>query len=140
MDLLSLARGAGASLREHIVGMYGEPGTHMFKAMVRRGEWKYIWIANGGAELLFNLAEDPCELRDLSADRRDLAAALRDAAAAACDAPGARDALDGGKLRAFAPQQPYPRRRCRQFDYSRGVRDWPARPQDVLEEFKRRHS
>jgi hypothetical protein len=38
------------------------PGTRHFKFMVRSGDWKYIWMANGGREQLFNVKEDPNEL------------------------------------------------------------------------------
>jgi len=137
IDLLGMLDGRAAP-RETLIGLYGEPGTHHFKAMVRRGQWKYIHIANGGREQLFDLGEDPAELRDLADELRDVACELRALAAAACDTPGARDALDGGDLRAFALQQAWQPQRCRQFDRSRGVSDFPADPADVLAEFRRR--
>jgi choline-sulfatase len=47
--------------RPALFGVYGPPGKHDFKAMMRQGDWKYIWIANGGRELLFNVRDDPGE-------------------------------------------------------------------------------
>jgi hypothetical protein len=50
--------------------------------------------------------------------------------------PGARDALDGEKLRAF-PFRERPRMRIYQFDRSRGVVGFPDRPEDALKGFDR---
>jgi choline-sulfatase len=137
-DVLGMLEGE-APPRETLVGMYGEPGSVHFKIMVRRGPWKYEFIANGAGELLFNLDDDPHELLDLSAVEAGVKAELRALAETACDRPGAREALDGsdgGGLRAF-PLQAYPPSRCLQFDGSRGVRGFPARPEDALAEYRR---
>jgi arylsulfatase A-like enzyme len=45
-------------------------------------------------------------------------------------ASGGAEALLGRRLRAF-PFQPRPRTRIYQFDGSRGIRGFPARPEDV---------
>jgi choline-sulfatase len=117
--------------RSHLVGMYGEPGTPRFKVMVRAGEYKYIYLANGAREQLFHLVSDRAELHNLATTRGDMVSPLRALAIQACHAPGARDGLDGDDLRAF-PHRERERRRIYQFDRSRGVTGFPARPQDVL--------
>jgi len=38
------------------------PGSEFFKVMVVKDEWKYIFMANGGREQLFNLQADPDEI------------------------------------------------------------------------------
>ena len=112
--------------------MYGEPGTPLFKIMIRQGDWKYIFLANGGREQLFNVVEDPVEARNLAAERAEIARRLRALAADVCNTPGAAAALAGDDLCAF-PFQERPRRRIYQFDRSRGVTGFPARPEDVLQ-------
>jgi hypothetical protein len=57
-------------------------------------------------------------------------------AAKACRVPGATDALDGDKLRAF-PFRQRPLIRIYQFDRSRGVLGFPGKPQDALKTFER---
>jgi choline-sulfatase len=37
--------------------------------MRRRADWKYIFMANGGRELLFNLSDDPSEIHNLASLR-----------------------------------------------------------------------
>ncbi len=117
--------------RERIVGMYGTPGTPRFKVMVRQGDWKYIFFANGGGELLFNLAEDPHELRQRIDDAPDVAKQLRGKAAEAVNVPNAERALESGRLKAF-PFTPRPLIRIVQFDRSRGVTGFPEHPSDLL--------
>ena len=48
--------------REYLIGMVETPGSHDFKLMVVTDEWKYIFMANGGREQLFNRKRDPNEL------------------------------------------------------------------------------
>ena len=125
-----------APAREHVIGIYGEPGTPQCKVMVRTGDWKYIYIANGGREQLFNVAEDPSELRELSGERPDVAGRLRAVAAAACDVPGARDALKGSDLRSF-PFTPRPTtRRIVQMARCRHVTGFPENPADALKDYR----
>jgi choline-sulfatase len=120
-----------AEARQYVFGYYGQPGTRLFKIMVRHGDWKYIYFANGGREQLFNLRDDPQELANLASGRREVASQLRGRAISACQSPGARDALAGSDLRAFPFEARKPGR-IYQFDRSRGVTGFPARPQDVL--------
>lgn len=119
VDLLGLIDGRAAP-RVHLLGYYGRPGTPLFKVMVRSGNFKYVFLANGGREVLFNVAEDPAEREDLSAERAAVAADLRAAAVEALSTAGIGDALANGTLRAF-PFKARPLRRIYQFCPSRGV-------------------
>ena len=114
--------------------MYGRPGEPLFKIMVRRGDWKYIYLANGRRRQLFNVTDDPDELRELSAEKTDVVAELHAQAIDACRAPGAADALDGDELRGFDYSE-RPRPRFYQFDASRGVRGFPERPEEVWKQY-----
>jgi choline-sulfatase len=115
--------------------MYGEPGTPRFKIMIRDHECKYVFLANGGREQLFSMRDDPQELHNRMADRPDLGRLMREMAVAACKVPGAADALDGNDLRTW-PYQERKRNRIYQFDRSRGVTGFPAKPEDVLERYR----
>jgi arylsulfatase len=136
IDLLGMLAGT-ARPREELVGWYGEPGSPLFKVMVRSPEWKYIYLANGEREQLFSVREDLHELDNRAADCGDVVARLRATAVAACRMPGAADALEGSDLRAF-PFRERERRRIYQFDRSRGVTGFPERPEDVLRPPSRR--
>ena len=129
-DLLGVVSGTAAA-RSRVVGMYGEPGQARFKIMVRDARWKYIYMANGAREQLFDLEADPAELRNLAKDSERERLRLRQLAVAACRVPGAVAALDGEDLRGF-PFAELPRKRIHQFDISRGVRGFPGRPEDVV--------
>lgn len=130
IDLLGTLQGR-VRPRRVLFGCYGEPGTPLFKAMVRQGPWKYIHLANGGREQLFDVCEDPSELSNLAAAQPELCSELRRAAIAACDVPGAREAVVAGEWRVF-PFTPRPLARIYQFDHSRGVAGFPESPGDVL--------
>ncbi len=111
-----------APARESLVGMFGAPGTRQFKCMVRRGDWKYIWLANGGRELLLNLRDDPGEARSFATAAPDTLASLRAEAVRTLAASElTRPALTGGGLKAL-PFEPFPRVRIKQF--ARGVTDF----------------
>lgn len=134
IDVLSVLKDKSQS-RKWLAGYYGEPGTALFKVMVREGKWKYIFMANGGREQLFNLTEDPYELTNLIRKKSEKVSHLRSLAVSACNVPGARDALDKAALRSF-PYQERERNRIYQFDRSRGVTGFPKKPEDVLKEWK----
>ncbi len=120
-DILG-ALGHGAPARDGVLGLYGTPGTRYFKAMWRTGEWKYIWLANGGREMLFNLQDDPGEERNLIAAQPDRAAELREAMTERLNVrESTRRALSGESLLAL-PFQEFPRTRIKQF--ARGVTDF----------------
>jgi arylsulfatase len=135
VDILSLLAGA-APPRRQLFGYYGPPGTPRFKIMVRSGEWKYIYMANGAREQLFQVAEDPNESRNLTGEASEVVRTLRAQAAAACDRPGLRTALEAGRLRGF-PFAARPLHRIYQFDRSRGVRGFPTTPEDVLKNWRK---
>jgi choline-sulfatase len=133
-DILGMVAGE-VPPRDFLVGMYGEPGTPHFKIMVRDDTWKYIYMANGGRQQLFNLREDPDELDNRAGARSDVVRILHTTAVRACDVPGARDALEADDLRSF-PYRGRERLRIYQFDRSRGVVGFPGHPADVLEAWK----
>jgi len=130
-DVLNALWG-NAPPRQRVVGMYGTPGTIQFKVMVREGDWKYVFFANGGGEQLFNLAQDPHELRQRIHDVPEVAKRLRAAAVQALNVPNAARALDSGVLKVM-PYTPRPLKRIVQFDRSRGVTGFPEDPGDLLD-------
>ncbi len=130
MDVLGLLEGRSAA-RERFIGYYGMPGTREFKMMVREGRWKYIFLANGGREQLFDLEDDPNELKLANNANPEALARLREAAQEAAGRPGANRALDEGCLRTF-PFETRPLRRIYQFDRSRGITGFPELPGDAL--------
>lgn len=130
IDVLSVVTGK-ARPREFLVGYYGEPGTPSFKVMVRYSDWKYIYMANGGREQLFNLKENPQELKNMIGADSVTAGDLRGLAESACDVSGAADALQEKHLKAFSFRE-RERNRIHQFDRSRGVTGFPVKPEDVL--------
>jgi arylsulfatase A-like enzyme len=132
IDVLGML-GGSAEPREYLVGYYGAPGagSRTFKVMVRDKEWKYIYMANGGQEQLFDVAQDPDEVRQRIDDAPDVAARLRQAAIDALSRPNADRALENGQLRRF-DYKDRPRKRIHQFDRSRGVKGFPENPGDVL--------
>jgi choline-sulfatase len=130
VDVLGMLEG-NASPRENLFGYYGLPGTPRFKVMVRSGQWKYVFFANGGGEQLFDVGADPAESENVFAARQDVTARLRSAAVEALEAGGGGAALEGGELRAF-PFEAMPRRRIYQFAGDLGVKGFPESPGDVL--------
>ena len=135
IDVLKMLRGEFAP-RQHLVGMVEVPGSQDFKIMVLTDEWKYIFMANGGHEQLFNRKKDPNELSNCVSSSPAIRSDLYALAVKACRVPGATDALDGDKLRAF-PFRQRPATRIYQFDRSRGVVGFPDKPQDALKTFDR---
>lgn len=130
-DVLGMLAGE-APPREDIIGMLGRPGTDRFKIMVREsGRWKYVYFANGGCEQLFDVEADPHELVNRAAEEPETVARLRARAVEACRNPGAADALEGGKLKAF-PRTVWQSEHIYQFDVSKGITGFPEHPSDVL--------
>lgn len=123
-----------AAPRRNLVAVYGAPGTNRFKVMVREGDWKYIFMANGGVEQLFNLKEDPHELKQRTNDSPDVVTRLKTVAEASLKRTNVNRALDKeGRLRVL-PVSDRPLHRIYQFDQSRGVTGFPKDPADVLRE------
>lgn len=113
---------AGAPARERLVAVYGRPGTRRFKVMVREGHLKYVHLANGGRQLLFDLGTDPDELVDQAPEHPGLVERLAEAAASELAATGCPAALDPDRRRLWSTSfRARPRRRIHQFDASRGV-------------------
>ena len=135
IDVLKMLRNEGAR-RQYLIGMVEVPGSHDFKIMVLTDEWKYIFMANGGQEQLFNPKKDPNELSNCVSSSPAIKSDLYALAVKACRVPGALDALDDNKLRAF-PFRERPPIRIYQFDRSRGVAGFPDKPQDALKTFDR---
>lgn len=124
-DLLAPLQHA-APARESLIGMYGTPGTRYFKCMVRRGDWKYIWLANGGRELLFNLSIDPTESHSLASDHPEVVASARaEAIGVLATRELTQPALDHGALKSLS-FEPFPRTRINQF--ARGITDFGQGP------------
>ncbi|MFW5839394.1 MAG: sulfatase, partial [Planctomycetota bacterium] len=130
IDLLAVAEGRHPG-RSAVIGCYGQPGTRQFKVMVRDDQWKYIFLANGGRELLFDMDEDSCELVPRNGDRPEIISRMRMMAVAALKSPGTADALDGLQLKSLRFEK-FPRRRLKQFDRSADVMDFPANPGDIV--------
>ncbi len=65
-SLLPVMRGEAGSPRETIYGQCacGKEGNQWLV----HGQWKYLWFTKTNEEQLFNLADDPHELHDLSGD------------------------------------------------------------------------
>lgn len=131
IDVLAMMKG-DVQPRYYYLGIYGVPGTREFKCMIRCRQWKYIFMANGGREQLFDVGDDPNELHNRIADCREVAEELRTWAVNGLARPNAERALEDGKLKTF-PFEKYPLERIYQFDRSRGVNGFPERPQEVLE-------
>ncbi len=131
IDVLAMIEGA-VEPRPYVVGMYGDPGKPLFKIMIRDDEWKYIYCANGGREQLFDMMDDPEEVYNRAGEHADVTARMRDAAISACKVPGAQDALHANDFIRF-PFQAREAKRIHQFSGARGVKGFPEKPQDVLE-------
>lgn len=129
-DLLGILRGKSAA-RPFLVGMAEPPGSEFFKVMVVMNEWKYIFVANGRREQLFNLKKDPHELSNRAVEAPEVRKNLYALAVGRCGVLGARDALEGEDLHSFSYRERR-RERIYQFDQSRGVKGFPEKPQDAL--------
>ena len=99
--------------------------------MVRQREWKYIYLANGRREQLFNLKEDPEEIHQKAESNPHVVDRLRRLAIDTLNNRAGEAALHERTLRAFEYER-RPDRRVYQFDRSRGVVGFPERPEDVL--------
>lgn len=120
----------GVSERARCLGMFGNPGSRHFKAMVREGDWKYLWLANGGREFLFNVREDPAESRCYGAQESATMEAMRTTLIGHLkDRELTLPALLNGKLRAL-PFEPFTRERIKQF--GRGITDFGQGPLPVF--------
>jgi len=111
-------------------GYHGQPGTIRFKAMVRCGKYKFIWMANGNNTLLFDMLKDPNEISPLQEDSNDLKKDFMEMLVNHTVHSGLELAMDDGKLR-FMPYEEWTKTRIYQFDRSRGVSGFPSSPSEV---------
>ncbi|MGV8897167.1 MAG: sulfatase [Rhodoglobus sp.] len=116
--------------RSTLFGYHGQPGTERFKAMVREGDFKLIWMANGGHRLLFDIAADPAELSPIQDERADIVDAFMASLTEELRNEKVHAAFDGDELRTF-PYEVRPLERFMQLDLSRGVEGYPDLPADV---------
>jgi choline-sulfatase len=122
-DIIGMLNGENKG-RETLFGYYGIPGSPMFKIMLRREKWKYIYLScGGGQEQLFNIEENPEETVLFNESQRALLEEMREKAIEDCNRPGLSAALDNGKFRSFPPFQ-MPDMRIKQFNEALGVRDF----------------
>jgi len=135
VDVLGIIE-KSANPREFLIGYYGLPGTFQFKIMVRDTKWKYIFLANGGMEQVFDLENDPDELNNLAIEEKHIARRMREIALKSCQHPGVRDALKGKDFRIFPFKKwVWHGERVYQFDLSRGIKKFPEKPEDALNDW-----
>jgi len=107
--------------RDFLFSFYGRPKTRRFKVMVRYKQWKYIYMANGAREQLFDLEHDRLELQNLATTRRETAELLRRKVLEQCmNAPDLQCMVQDGALVSY-PFEARDLTRLHQFDFSRGV-------------------
>jgi arylsulfatase len=133
IDVLGMIQGKAAP-REHLIGFYGNPGTPLFKMMVRKGDWKYIFMANGDQKQLFNLTEDPAESALFNESHPEVIEELHAIALNAADQANVNRALENGAFKTF-PYRERKRSRIYQFCPAKGVRGFPEKPEDALDTF-----
>ena len=130
IDVLGVIRGE-CEPRDQLVGYYGAPDSRQFKLMVREGDWKYVFLANGGRELLFDLAADPQERTNRSGDHPAVVDRLRADAANRLAERNITAALDQGDLRKRSFEE---RNRQRIEQFNEPIDGFPSDPAAVLEE------
>jgi choline-sulfatase len=136
IDVLGVIRGT-AEGRDRLLGVHREPESQDFKCMVREGDWKYVFMANGGREQLFHLGDDPEEVDQRIDDDPETADRLRSAAVAMLRERGATAALTDGEedLRAFDFRE-RDRGRINQMASYLGVDGFPDDPAAVIDDWE----
>ncbi len=130
IDILGMLEGS-CTPRETLYGFWGVPGTNNFKMMIRTGSWKLIWLANGGRTQLFDIADDPAELSELSARHPDVVRRLLHLCGQRLLESGLDLVVEDG-LPKGQPHRTWPRTRIYQFAVSRGVTGFPETPEAGL--------
>jgi choline-sulfatase len=116
-----------APSRKHLFACYMRPGTRYFKLMVRHENYKYIYMANGAREQLFDLEKDKNELENLAEKHPDITSGYKAYAENYCKRKGLLGALDdNGKLKGFEFKE-RELFRIHQFDSSRNVHDFTVK-------------
>ena len=95
-DLAPVIKDNTSSWRDQLYGEWGR--GRKAKYMVRWDDWKYVFLVNGGREQLFNLREDPEELRNLASKKPDVCDTCKGKLARFFLKEGYNDALDGNNL------------------------------------------
>jgi len=113
----------GGDKRDQVVGVYGGPGTPLFKIMLRKDQYKYIFMANGRREQLFDLSADPNELVNLVETHSRLRAELREWATSYCKKPGLYQALENNELRGYEFKV-RDKKRVFQFEMSKNINNF----------------
>jgi len=110
--------------REVLFGTYGRPESNQFKMMIRKGNWKYIYMKNGGREQLFDLAADPQELYNLAKAKEVITTELRNLLVGKCvSESGLACAAQNGRM-AYVKYEPRKYERLHQFDFSKQILDY----------------
>ena len=115
--------------RPILFGLYGQPGGNEFKAMVRKGDWKYTWIANGGRELLFNVTQNPAETVLCNETHPAQLAGLKHALIEHLISKGLRQTLTPENTLRALPIEPIPL--CRILQFERGVSNFTVNSSPV---------
>ncbi|MCL2479646.1 MAG: sulfatase-like hydrolase/transferase, partial [Treponema sp.] len=113
--------------REYFFATYGDPGTPLFKFMVRKDQYKYIFLPNGSRRQLFDLRSDPFELHNLADELPDVVRELHDLAKNHARRPGWLAAFDGDDFRVF-PYTERRRKRVNQMAHDRGIHGFSFLP------------
>ena len=111
--------------RDMLFACYGRPGTRLFKVMIRSGDWKYIFMSNGGYEQLFNLKDNPREDRLENAAHPEIIAQMRGALKKWMHShAGLREGIDENGDPMIHSYMARPLSRIRQFDRSNDVMEF----------------
>lgn len=138
LDLTAAIQRGAAPERAGVASEYGsgrafklmwrwqEPGSGETALQSGRGrQWKYVWLANGGREQLFDLAADPYERHNLAAADPQRCGQGHAALVDWCRETGFQQALDDGERLASVPFEPLPLGRVNEQRPA-----WPARDPD----------
>ncbi|MCQ6560039.1 sulfatase-like hydrolase/transferase [Paenibacillus mendelii] len=122
-DLTAACQDPNIPSRERIIAEYGQ-GRAM-KFMLRWGDFKYIYHANGERENLFHLGLDPNELHDIADDHREICSSCRQQLVEYYKGYSFQEALDCDSLRSFPYEQPVANGYINQY---------PAWPQTLIQD------
>lgn len=125
-----LAEGRSHHQRETLFGVSSAPGSLDFRMMALQHPWKYVFHANGGGELLFDLSSDGHERCNLIEKRADIADRLRTSCVEQLKRNGEFTALEDGRLKVYERTR-LPLTRCYQFNRFRGVTGFAQRGEDL---------
>ena len=92
--------------------------------MVRKGKWKYIYMANGGRRQLFDLDYDPHELKNLVTKEKEISVEMHKILTEKCKSePGLEAVISNDEIYAV-PYTPRKLERLHQFDFSKKITDY----------------